>query len=89
MIDCARFTRNPDVKLFRRQVDGKRAFQANLCPFSRSNLDAAARLMPLRRFISPVDPMWLSTMKAIPAHSRRLVVARRPPEIKVGTCVAI
>ena len=29
------------------------------------DLDAAALLMPLMRFISPVDPMWLSTMKAI------------------------
>jgi GH15 family glucan-1,4-alpha-glucosidase len=28
-------------------------------------LDASALLMPLVRFISPVDPMWLSTMKAI------------------------
>ena len=29
------------------------------------DLDASALLMPLVRFISPVDPMWLSTMKAI------------------------
>jgi GH15 family glucan-1,4-alpha-glucosidase len=28
-------------------------------------LDASAMLMPMVRFISPVDPMWLSTMKAI------------------------
>ena len=28
-------------------------------------LDASALLMPMMRFISPVDPMWLSTMKAI------------------------
>ena len=28
-------------------------------------LDASALLMPLMRFISPVDPMWLSTLKAI------------------------
>jgi GH15 family glucan-1,4-alpha-glucosidase len=28
-------------------------------------LDASALLMPLVRFISPVDPMWLSTMRAI------------------------
>jgi GH15 family glucan-1,4-alpha-glucosidase len=28
-------------------------------------VDASALLMPLMRFISPVDPMWLSTMKAI------------------------
>jgi GH15 family glucan-1,4-alpha-glucosidase len=29
------------------------------------DLDASILLMPLMRFISPVDPMWLSTMKAI------------------------
>ena len=29
------------------------------------DLDASVLLMPLMRFISPVDPMWLSTMKAI------------------------
>src|SRR5207245_7569414 len=34
------------------------------------NLDASAMLMPMMRFISPVDPMWLSTMKAI---EKRLV----------------
>jgi GH15 family glucan-1,4-alpha-glucosidase len=28
-------------------------------------LDASALLMPMVRFISPVDPMWLATMKAI------------------------
>jgi GH15 family glucan-1,4-alpha-glucosidase len=33
-------------------------------------LDASALLMPLMRFISPVDPMWLSTMRAI---EKRLV----------------
>jgi GH15 family glucan-1,4-alpha-glucosidase len=32
------------------------------------DLDAAALLMPMVRFISPVDPMWLSTMKAIEDH---------------------
>lgn len=32
--------------------------------------DAAALLMPMMRFISPVDPMWLSTMRAI---EKRLV----------------
>src|ERR1700722_2565008 len=30
-----------------------------------NKVDAAAMLMPMMRFISPVDPMWLSTMKAI------------------------
>ena len=29
------------------------------------DLDASALMMPLVRFISPVDPMWLSTMSAI------------------------
>lgn len=29
------------------------------------DLDASVLLMPMMRFISPVDPMWLSTMKAI------------------------
>ncbi len=33
-----------------------------------NDLDAAALLMPLVRFISPVDPMWLSTMRAIEEH---------------------
>jgi GH15 family glucan-1,4-alpha-glucosidase len=28
-------------------------------------LDASALLMPMMRFISPVDPMWLSTLKAL------------------------
>jgi GH15 family glucan-1,4-alpha-glucosidase len=34
-------------------------------------LDASVLLMPLMRFISPVDPMWRSTMKAI---EKQLVV---------------
>lgn len=29
------------------------------------DLDASVLLMPLMRFISPVDPMWLSTLRAI------------------------
>jgi GH15 family glucan-1,4-alpha-glucosidase len=29
------------------------------------DLDASALLMPMMRFISPVDPMWLSTMRAL------------------------
>jgi GH15 family glucan-1,4-alpha-glucosidase len=29
------------------------------------DLDASVLLMPLMRFISPVDPLWLSTLKAI------------------------
>jgi len=31
-------------------------------------LDASVLLMPLMRFISPVDPMWLSTLRAIEAQ---------------------
>jgi GH15 family glucan-1,4-alpha-glucosidase len=34
------------------------------------DIDASVLLMPLMRFISPVDPMWCSTMRAI---ERRLV----------------
>jgi GH15 family glucan-1,4-alpha-glucosidase len=30
-----------------------------------ADLDASVLLMPMMRFISPVDPLWLSTMKAI------------------------
>lgn len=30
-----------------------------------TDLDASVLLMPMMRFISPVDPMWLSTMRAI------------------------
>ena len=29
------------------------------------DLDASAMLMPMMRFISPVDPMWLSTLRAL------------------------
>jgi GH15 family glucan-1,4-alpha-glucosidase len=32
------------------------------------DLDASSLLMPMMRFISPVDPMWLSTMRAIEKH---------------------
>lgn len=31
----------------------------------KKDLDASTLLMPMMRFISPIDPMWLSTMKAI------------------------
>jgi GH15 family glucan-1,4-alpha-glucosidase len=42
--------------------DGLQAFvQAK----GTKDLDASALLMPMMRFISPVDPMWLSTMRAI------------------------
>ena len=35
------------------------------------DLDASVLLMPLMRFISPVDPMWLSTMRAIESRPGR------------------
>ncbi len=41
------------------------------------DLDAAALLMPMMRFISPVDPMWLSTMKAIEQHLVEDTLVRR------------
>jgi GH15 family glucan-1,4-alpha-glucosidase len=45
------------------------------------DLDASTLLMPMMRFISPVDPMWLSTMRAL---ERKLVedtlVRRYEPE---------
>src|SRR5579862_7329075 len=42
-----------------------------------NDLDAAAMLMPMMRFISPVDPMWLSTMKAIEEHLIEDTLVRR------------
>ncbi len=41
------------------------------------NLDASVLLMPLMRFISPVDRMWLSTMKAIEARLVEDTLVRR------------
>ena len=41
------------------------------------NLDASVLLMPLMRFISPVDPMWRSTMKAIEARLVEDTLVRR------------
>jgi GH15 family glucan-1,4-alpha-glucosidase len=41
------------------------------------DLDASVLLMPLMRFISPVDPMWLSTMKAIAARLIEDTLVRR------------
>ena len=41
------------------------------------DLDASVLLMPLMRFISPVDPMWRSTMKAIEAHLVEDTLVRR------------
>jgi GH15 family glucan-1,4-alpha-glucosidase len=40
-------------------------------------LDASVLLMPLMRFISPVDPMWRSTMKAIEAQLVEDTLVRR------------
>jgi GH15 family glucan-1,4-alpha-glucosidase len=44
------------------------------------DLDASVLLMPLMRFISPVDPMWLSTMKAIEARLVEDTLVRRYEE---------
>jgi len=41
------------------------------------NLDASVLLMPLMRFISPVDPMWRSTMKAIESRLVEDTLVRR------------
>jgi GH15 family glucan-1,4-alpha-glucosidase len=41
------------------------------------DVDASALLMPLVRFISPVDPMWLSTMKAIETRLIEDTLVRR------------
>jgi len=43
----------------------------------RKDLDASVLLMPRMRFISPVDPMWLSTMKAIEARLVEDTLVRR------------
>jgi GH15 family glucan-1,4-alpha-glucosidase len=40
-------------------------------------LDASALLMPMMRFISPVDPMWLSTMQALEKHLIEDTLVRR------------
>ncbi len=40
-------------------------------------LDASALLMPMMRFISPVDPMWLSTMRAIESRLIEDTLVRR------------
>jgi GH15 family glucan-1,4-alpha-glucosidase len=41
------------------------------------DLDASVLLMPLMRFISPVDPMWRSTMRAIEEHLVEDIQVRR------------
>jgi GH15 family glucan-1,4-alpha-glucosidase len=41
------------------------------------DLDASVLLLPLMRFISPVDPMWRSTMKAIEARLVEDTLVRR------------
>lgn len=41
------------------------------------DLDASVLLMPLMRFISPVDPLWRSTMKAIEARLVEDTLVRR------------
>jgi GH15 family glucan-1,4-alpha-glucosidase len=41
------------------------------------DLDASVPLMPLIRFISPVDPMWRSTVKVIEARLVEDTLIRR------------
>lgn len=41
------------------------------------DLDASVLLMPLMRFISPVDPMWLSTLRAIETRLVEDTLVRR------------
>jgi GH15 family glucan-1,4-alpha-glucosidase len=41
------------------------------------DLDASTLLMPLMRFISPVDPMWLSTLRAIESRLIEDTLVRR------------
>jgi GH15 family glucan-1,4-alpha-glucosidase len=41
------------------------------------DLDASLLLMPLMRFISPIDPMWRSTMKAIESRLVEDTLVRR------------
>jgi len=41
------------------------------------DLDASALLMPMMRFISPVDPMWLSTIRAIEKYLIEDTLVRR------------
>ncbi len=41
------------------------------------DLDASVLLMPLMRFISPLDPMWHSTMKAVEARLVEDTLVRR------------
>ena len=54
--------------------DGLQAFvQAK----GTKEVDASALLMPMMRFISPVDPMWLSTMTAIEKHLVEDMLVRR------------
>ncbi len=41
------------------------------------DVDASALLMPMMRFISPVDPMWISTMRAIESRLIEDTLVRR------------
>ncbi|WP_263367223.1 glycoside hydrolase family 15 protein [Edaphobacter bradus] len=41
------------------------------------DLDASALLMPMMRFISPVDPMWISTLRAIEGRLIEDTLVRR------------
>lgn len=45
------------------------------------HVDASALIMPLRQFISPIDPLWLSTLKRIEIHLLQgSKIYRYPPE---------
>ena len=48
------------------------------------DLDASTLLMPMMRFISPVDPMWLSTMKAIEKRLIEDTLVRRYEARRTG-----
>jgi GH15 family glucan-1,4-alpha-glucosidase len=48
------------------------------------DLDASVLLMPLMRFISPVDPMWRSTMKAIESRLVEDTLVRRYEAERTG-----
>src|SRR5260370_36234513 len=53
------------------------ALQAFVQVKSTKKLDASALLMPMMRFISPVDPMWVSTMRALERTLIEDVLVRR------------
>ena len=60
-------------QVFRDFWDEKR--QAFTQRKNHPGVDASALMMPLVRFISPTDPRWLSTLKAIEGTSDRYLAA--------------